>query len=154
MNKLQDLREYLLGRLPALKRNPEQLLTFVEDGKIIFHKGSNYSHQYRMPVRLIVTDWKGTADDIVLPLLEWVSVREPGWDPESILSFETEIIDKEKIDIAFTLQITERVIVRFEDGVRTIEHILPAPEMQMDEGAQWSFDVTGPNTHYTIPEDE
>lgn len=46
MKKLTDLREYLLQRIPLLATNPDQLLTFIESGKIAFSKGDNFSHRY------------------------------------------------------------------------------------------------------------
>ncbi|MGD8174786.1 phage tail protein [Marinimicrobium sp. ARAG 43.8] len=153
MKKLNDLRDYLMQRVPSLKRDPDRLLTFVEDGRIIFHPGNNYSHQYRLPARIIVTDWAGNVDDIVLPLLEWISVREPGFNPEEILRFESEILDKEKVDLAFTVQLTERVVVTFQEGQRTITHILPEPAMQMNADASWELTTSGPDGTRTVPDD-
>ena len=45
MIKLQSLRQHLLSSVPELKRNPEQLHTFVNDGKVMFTRGTNLSHQ-------------------------------------------------------------------------------------------------------------
>jgi len=125
MNKLQDLRAWLTHRVPALARNPDQLLTFIEEGRIRFHAGGNLSHQYSMPVQVVVTDWRDSADTIILPVLEWLSVREPGFDPENTLSFDAEIIDKHTIDLSLRIQVTERVIVTTNNGSQAIEHVLP-----------------------------
>ena len=151
MDKLHDLRDYLLRRIPELQRSPERLLTFVERGRIIFHHGGNYSHRYQIPVRVVITDWRGSVDDVTLPLLEWLLVREPGADPDNAIGFEAEIIDKETSDIAFTLEISERVIVTFAEGERHIEHVLPDPPLQMNDGAEWTLFVDGPPGQNVIP---
>lgn len=139
MDKLNDLRGYLLAQIPQLERNPEQLLMYIENGKIRFHKSApqNYSHRYTMPLSIIITDWQGSVDPLVIALCQWLAVREPGFDPEETLSFECEIIAQDKIDVQFTLQISERVIVKYDatTNTQTIEHVLPEPELQMNPDA-------------------
>ncbi|EDY85458.1 conserved hypothetical protein [gamma proteobacterium HTCC5015] len=150
MNKLADLRAYLLKRIPVLARDPERLLTFVENGEITAHDGDNYSHHYNMPVRIVITDWSSSADDIVLPLLEWIKVREPGYNPHEVLRFETEILDNEKMDLLFELRITERVIVTNEDGTRKINHVLPDQPIAMDDDAALETSASGPSPEDSI----
>ena len=153
--KLQDLRAYLLARNPHLARNPEQLLTYVENGKISFHNGGqtgNYSHKYFMPATVAVTDFRGSADSIIIPVLEWLSVREPGHDPDETLSFSTNIIDSSTIDLILNIKITERVIVTFDGTTRTIKHVLPAPPQQL--GAPLEIHVNGPAGGFVLAEAE
>lgn len=152
MKKLIDLREYLLQRIPALAVNPDQLLTYVETGKIAFSTGANYSHQYSFNAVIIITQWRHSADDVVIPLLEWLNVREPGFDPEKSLSFEADILNKETVDLAFKLALTERVIVQDQNGERSITHVLPAPPLEMEQNANWRFFVNGPIGNYTVPQ--
>jgi len=155
VKKLHDLRKYLLTKIPDLERNPDQLLTFVENGNIIFSPGDwygNYTHRYKMPVRIVLTDWRLPVDDIVLPLLEWMTVREPGFDPNTAIRFESEIIDNETVDLSITIDVTERVRVSFKDGKRSIEHELPEPVLQMNADAQWEFNAKAPGENYTIPD--
>lgn len=153
MNKLADLRNHLLSKIPDLKRGPERLLTFVEDGNIEFYSGSNLSHWYTMPVKIIVTDWRGSADDIVVPVLEWMQVREPGMDQKNAISFETEILNSKAMDLMLTLQITERVIVKDTELGREITHVLPPPAPEMNPDASLQIDVTGPAGDYSYPSD-
>lgn len=141
MKKLAHLRQHLLDRLPNLKRNPEALLTFIEDGEIEFWRGEGLSHLYRIPARIIVTDYRGEADDIVIPVLEWLQIYEPGLDPTNTLRIEVEILNNKTIDLALTIRLTERVIVKDENGQRTIRHVLPEPEMQMNPGVEWEIDA-------------
>ncbi|MCC5811318.1 MAG: phage tail protein [Ectothiorhodospiraceae bacterium] len=139
MRKLTDLRDHLLNSVPELKRGPDRLLTFVEDGSIEFWRGDSLSHLYRIPVRVVVTDYRGSADDIVIPVLEWLRIREPGNDPRNSISFETEILSNDALDLSLTIQVTERVIVTDENGERSIHHVLPEPELRMDPGAAWQL---------------
>ncbi|MCE7521155.1 phage tail protein [Halomonas titanicae] len=72
MIKLQSLRQHLLASIPELKRNPEQLHTFVNDGKIKFARGTNLSHQYTVDAQIIITDYSGSLDTVMIPLLQWL----------------------------------------------------------------------------------
>ena len=141
MKKLAHLREHLLTALPELKRGPDRLLTFIEDGEIEFWRGAGLSHLYKIPARVIVTDYRGAADDIVIPVLEWLQIHEPGLDPTNTLRIEVEILDNKTIDLALTIRLTERVIVKEENGQRTIRHVLPDPELQMNSDAAWSIEA-------------
>lgn len=127
MNKLLDLRNHLLNRVPELKRGPDRLLTFIENGKIEFWQGENLSHFLHMPAKVIVTDWRGSADDLIIPILEWMREREPGRDPLESIGFDTEIISADKIDLMFTLQLKERVVVTESAAGNgyDIKHVLP-----------------------------
>lgn len=144
MNKLNDLRQYLISRIDDLKRNPDRLAMFIENGQIAFapsYPKQNYSHRYTMPLTVIITDWQGSVDELVITLCEWLVVREPGFDPETALSFETEVLDNGKLDLLFRLQITERVIVNIENGERTIQHVMPEPPLQMNADASLQMDA-------------
>lgn len=144
MKKLTDLRDYLLSTVPELKRGPDRLHTFIENGTIEFWRGGSYSHLYRIPIRIIVTDYRGEADDIVIPVLEWLHVREPGLEERNSISFDVEVLSNEAIDLSLTVNVTERVIVKDENGQRHIHHVLPEPDPAMDPGAVWS--VNDPDT--------
>jgi len=138
MKKLEDLRGHILANVPNLTRNPEKLLTFIEDGSIEFWEGPNLSHMYSFPIQLIITDYSGSVDNIILPLLSWLKVREPGHDPKNTLSFEAELLKNDSYDIAITVQVTERVIVKATEAGLDVEHILPEPAMEMD-ATEWEI---------------
>lgn len=148
--KIKDLHEYLLHRVAQLKRNPEQLLLFVDNGRVEFYSGSNYSHVYHMPLRLVITDWRGTLDELTLPLLEWLSVREPGFNPATALTFDAQMIDHETLDISYTLNISERVIVAFDGTNRTINHVLPGPPVAVT--GPLAIHVNGPAGGFELHE--
>ena len=106
MRKLADLRNHILTNVAGLKSNPDKLLTFIEDGNIEFWQGTNLSHNYTLPVRLIITDYAGNVDDIIIPVLSWLQIREPGFDPQNSISFEAELLNNNSYDIIVTINIT------------------------------------------------
>ena len=65
MKKLADLRNHILANVSDLKRNPDKLLSFIEDGNIEFWQGPNLSHMYTLPIRIIVTDYSGDLDLLI-----------------------------------------------------------------------------------------
>lgn len=138
MRKLEDLRKHLMANVGGLKRNPEKLLTFIEDGAIEFWPGPNLSHAYAIPVQIIVTDYAGNVDDLILPILSWLQVREPGHDPMNTIRFEAELLNNNSYDIAITVSITERVIVKATDAGLDVEHVLPEPPMEID-ATEWEI---------------
>ncbi|MBK1874585.1 phage tail protein [Marinobacter sp. 1-3A] len=139
MKKLADLRAHILANVPSLKRNPDKLLTFIEDGNIEFWQGANLSHNYTLPVRLIVTDYAGEVDHIIIPILSWLQIREPGHDPMTTLSFEAELLNNDSYDISVTVNITERVIVKATPAGLDVEHVLPEPPLVMNDDAEWQI---------------
>lgn len=152
MNKLQDLRNHLLNRIPSLRRGPDRLLTFIEDGSIIFHQGENLSHRLKMTAKIIVTDWEGSSDDIIIPILEWMRVREPGRDPENSIRFEAEILNSGRVDLLVELDLLERVIVKHkEDGGYDITHVLPPSPLEMNADASLQITATGPDGSHSWP---
>lgn len=139
MKKLADLRTHILTNVPGLKSNPDKLLTFIEDGNIEFWPGSNLSHMYTLPIRLIITDFTGNVDDIILPILSWLQVREPGFDPANTISFEAELLNNNSYDISITVNITERVIVTSTEAGLVADHVLPEPPLEMNSDAEWQI---------------
>ncbi len=139
MRKLVDLRNHILANVPELQQRPEKLLTFIEDGNIEYWQGTNLSHNYTLPVRIIVTDYCGDIDQLIVPILSWLSYREPGLEPKNTIRFEAEMLSNDSFDLSVTVNITERVIVTAtQDGLQT-EHVLPEPPMEMDPDAQWEI---------------
>lgn len=152
MKKLIDLREHLLRSVPVLASNPDQLLTYVENGKIAFSPGKNASHRYAFQAVVVVTNWRSEVDAVIIPLLEWLAIREPGFNPDEALIFEADILSLEQIDFIIKVNLTERVIVNDSESGRTITHVLPGPPLQFDEGARLQIIVDGPLGTFKIPE--
>lgn len=153
MRKLADLRAHVLSNVPELKKNPEKLITFIEDGQIEYWRGVNLSHNYTLPVRLIVTDYRGDIDQVVIAVLAWLSYREPGIDPQNAISFEAEMLNNSSFDLAITVNISERVIVKVRESGFEVEHVMPEPDMEMNPDAQWEIIMDLQGLKEPVPND-
>lgn len=129
MNKPNSLRTHLLATVPALEHNPDRLLVFIDQGSVrCTAAGKSLSWEYSYKLQIILTDFAGHPDTVMLPLLGWLSVHQSELltnltkSAEGI-QFEADIIDASKVDLAITLQLTERVVVgKDEQGATTITH--------------------------------
>lgn len=147
MKKLQSLRAHLLAAVPELKQNPERLLTFVQDGSLRFHRGQHLSHEYHIDAQLVVTDYSGSLDTLMIPLLQWLSHYEPNLDPEQALRLEAEVLSHHAWDIALTVRLTERVValVDCETGSIKAEHRMPEYPIEACPAKHWRLYVQGPH---------
>lgn len=127
MKKLHSLRAHLINRIIGLNKDPDRLLTFIEGGKIEFHRGQSLSHQYTVPARIVLTDYTGEIDAIMLPLLQWLSHYEPSTDPKEAIQFEAEILSNHAMDISIQVTLTERVVAKVdcENGRIDLDHRMP-----------------------------
>lgn len=146
MRKLTALRQHLLASVPGLAENPDRLLTFITDGGIEFHRGTHLSHGYSVPAQLVVTDHGGELDDIIIPLLQWLSRYEPDIDPKNGIRIEAEILSNQRWDLAITADLTERVVatVDCEAGRINVDHRMPAYELEPCPAEHWQLYIRRP----------
>ncbi|NNC24263.1 phage tail protein [Salinisphaera sp. USBA-960] len=143
MKKLAALRAHMLAAVPGLAANPEHLLTYVNDGTIEFYSGPNLTHGYQLTANVVITDYAGDLDAITVPLLEWLTTYNPDIDPAQAVRIEAEILANDRLDIALTVSLAERVVTRVdaETGAITIDHRMPAyPGHDIDANAgHWTL---------------
>ncbi|GEK74240.1 MULTISPECIES: phage tail protein [Halomonas] len=156
MNKLASLRAHLLDAVPELKRGPERLLTFVQDGSIRFQRGQHLSHEYRFEAQLVVTDYAGDVDTLMIPMLQWLSRYEPDLDPDDGVRFEAELLSNQAYDLAITLRLSERVValVDCEAGTITSEHRQPAYPIETCPATHWELLTKAPGNDDYQPTSE
>jgi hypothetical protein len=137
MNKPESLRAYLLAAIPELKRNPDRLLVFVDNGSMRSTAAPGLSFEYAYSLNIILTDFAGHPDAVAIPLFAWVRANqrelmenlERGRDA---IKFEADILDNKKVDLSITLPLTERVIVKRQaNGTLQVDH--PAEPVVDDE---------------------
>lgn len=153
MIKLQSLRHHLLNAVPELKRNPEQLHTFVNDGKIKFARGLNLSHQYTVDAQIIITDYSGSLDTVMIPLLQWLNSYEPDLVTDEAVQIEAEILSNTHWDLALTVQLTERVVakVNCETGDIDAHHRMPEYSADACPSKSWQLNIKHPGSDdYTL----
>lgn len=134
MRKPQELREYLLASVHDLKKNPDKLQVFIDQGNLQSRLQASLHFEYQYTLNLIITDLADHTDVVLVPLLAWVKHHQPEMEDDAI-QFEADIIDHRKIDLSITLPLTERVIVNTNDqGNYTTDHQPePVPEWNLPE---------------------
>ncbi|WP_110687025.1 phage tail protein [Salinicola aestuarinus] len=157
MKKLNALRQQLIDAVPDLRRDPDRLLAFVEDGSIEFARGPNLSHGYAYTAQLVLTDYADEIDAVVIPLLDWLSIYQPDLDPKQAVAFEAEILNNSAVDLAIRVQLTERVVAKRDCATGQIhaEHRMPRFEPDDCPAEHWQLllrDSTTEGDHELIAE--
>jgi len=132
MKKLQSLRAHLINAIPGLAANPDKLLTFIEDGTIEFHRGQTLSHQYSVPVKILLMDHSGDLDTVIIPLLQWLSHYQPNLQPSEAVRFQAELLTNQSWDLAIDVTLTERVVVLVDCAAGRIDAEHRMPEFPID----------------------
>lgn len=124
MKKPQSLREHLLNAIPELRRDPERILIFVDEGAVRSTMANGLSFEYAYTLNMILTDYAGDLAAVSIPVLDWVRVNQSELmanldKVKSGIKFEAEILANDKVDLAIQLPLTERVIVKqTSEGLR------------------------------------
>ncbi|KAF2410513.1 P2 phage tail completion protein R (GpR) [Pseudomonas antarctica] len=128
MNKPESLRAHLLATVAEFKHNPDRLLIFIDNGKVRCTAARTLSFEYSFDLQIILTEFAGHPDSVILPILGWLSVNQSEL-LESLdkvkngIQFEADILDKNKVDLSITLALTEKVVVGKDDqGKTTVKH--------------------------------
>ena len=119
MQKPQKLREFLENAIPEFKRNPDQLLIFVEGGNICSTLAQGLSFQYKYTLSIVCPDYADEVAKIAIPLLEWIRMNQSellaNFDKvEDAIKFNVDVIDNSKVDLVIELPLTERTVVKKE----------------------------------------
>ena len=128
MNKPNSLRAHLLAAVPELKKNPDRLLVFIDNGTIRSTAAPGLSFEYSYTLNIILTDYAGHPDAVAIPLLAWLLVNQPELltnleKGKTAIAFEADVLDNSKVDLSLKLPLTERVIVKKQDdGSLQVSH--------------------------------
>lgn len=127
MTKIDSLRDLLLRAVPALRANPETLSIFVDRGRVAARAGGSLSFEYRYTLNLVVQEFAGDRDAIIVPVLAWIAryqsdlLARPNGEP---IAFEAELLDATTTDLSLTIELKERVAVeRLPGGGYKIVHV-------------------------------
>lgn len=131
MIKPQALRQHLVAAVPALASDPERLLVFVDDGGLVASFAAGLSFQYRYTLELVLRDFSGAPEAVMVPLLQWLTRHQPDLlaNPENRqkLTFEVDVLSDTLVDLAIRLPLTERVRVAQDDTGAFQLQYLPEP---------------------------
>lgn len=146
MNKPDSLRDLLLQAVPGLRKNPERPLMFIDQGKVRCAAAASLSFEYSYTLQMILTDFDGHTDSVMIPILDWLRVNQSellvNTDKSAEgLKFEADMLDRSKVDLSLTLPLTERVIVtRRGGGGFAVEHAAePQYEGHAEQGSVTLF---------------
>ena len=127
MYKPLSLRNHLSSAIADLKQNPDKLLVFADEGRIVANGTASLSFECHYQLTIILTDYQGDANTLMVCLLAWVTdhQRDLMTNPErrqSGIRFEVDFINHETADYSIKLDLTERVIVKQTKGKLEIIH--------------------------------
>ena len=102
---------------------------FAYEGNVVANATASLSFEYRFRLNLIVTDYAGDADAIMVALIVWQKVHQLDLLANEErhthgISFEVNFNNHEMVDISIKLDLTERVAVKCgEQGRLDIQHL-------------------------------
>lgn len=136
MKKPQLLRQHLVAAMPSLAADPERLLVFVDDGGLAASFAAGLSFQYRYTLELVLRDFAGAPEAVMVPLLQWLTRHQPELlaNPEDRdkLTFVVDVLSDKLVDLAIKLPLTERVrVVQDNAGAFQLEY-LPEPPTEWE----------------------
>lgn len=128
MKKLAALRKHLLESPLGLEA--DQLVTFAENGKIFSYDGPDVgtgakNFQLHYEANIILQEYEAGPMALSFFILEWLKVHQPGRAPDA-LRFEADILDSEKVDLGFQIDLSEDIAVTIEEEGTRFD-LLPEP---------------------------
>lgn len=116
MQKLRSLRDHLTAATPHLTQHPEKLSVFVERGRLVCAGGLSISFEYAFTARIVILDFSGHADAVMVPLLAWikrhqVDILQNAERRASAIRFEAELLSQDAVDLSIEVDLTEAVVV-------------------------------------------
>lgn len=145
MKKPQSLRDHLTESIPFLRDNPDKLTMFIEQGRYRSTMAQGFSMESICPVKFVIQDFTGDADVVAFLLFQWLRVHQSELmvnleKNQDAVKFEAEMIDNDKTDVMFEVELTERVIIKKKtDGSFYFDYpaepqytaVLPATDCQL-----------------------
>ncbi|HFR4115537.1 TPA: phage tail protein [Yersinia enterocolitica] len=128
MLKPKSLRSVLEQAVPVLRNNPDMLRVFIDNGTIATTLAASLSFEHQYTLNLIVTDWCGELDLLIVPMNAWLRENQPNImttdeGKQQGFSYFADLNNNDSIDISFSFRLTERVIVKQVDKALHIKHL-------------------------------
>ena len=133
MLKPGSLRAHITAAVPELARDPERLVVLARAGRVITTGTAALSFEFAYPLQVIVLDYAGHADAVLVPLLAWLKRQQPELmdNPDTrdkAIRFEVEYLTPQTIDLSIEVDLTERVLVRPREGTPGGLNVIHVPE--------------------------
>ena len=135
MYKPRDLYDHLARALPVLQRDPSKFTMLVKAGGIRSRVTPTLAFEYRYTLQLMLLDYAGHPDGVMLPLLIWLRRHQPDLVENSgalanVVRFDVDFLTAKTVDMAIELDLTESVRTepRAEpEGALNVIHIQEPP---------------------------
>lgn len=132
MLKPAQLREALTRSVPLLQSSPDCLNMFIDHGRIVSTLAASLSFEYQYQLNLVITDYAGDIDLIVVPVLAWLREHQPDIMAtqerrNTGFTYKADVISDTLCDISIDLQLTERVLVKQVEGALHVDHVPEPP---------------------------
>lgn len=127
MLKPAAIRKAITDANHDLRRDPDRLLVFIDEGRVVCRGSHNLSFEYQYTLNIIVMDYPHHADRIILPALAWLRRHQPDIfenhdRSNEAIRFEVEFLSQQSADISLKIDLTERVIVAHDGAKLTAHH--------------------------------
>lgn len=128
MLKPDSVHAAILKAVPYIRQNPDCLHIFIDKGAIIATLAPSLSFEYQYTLNLVVTDYAGDMDLVIVPILHWLRTHQPDImaNPDKrqdSFTFEVDYLNNKVRDISIDIKLTERVIVKEQDGKLDVSHL-------------------------------
>ncbi|MEE3609035.1 phage tail protein [Avibacterium paragallinarum] len=136
MKKPNQLRAVLEKSYPDFIANPDRLQLFVDNGRIIATGGDSLSFEYRYTLDIIATDFADDLARLIVPIQAYLKANQPELfeNPqrrEEAFKFEVDYNNNHTLDVAFKIQLTERVVAKqLKENELNLEY---TPEPQYED---------------------
>ncbi len=133
MLKPNEIRELITRSIPFFKKNPEQLIIYLNEGSISARGTNGLSYQYNYRLNVLITDFSGHIDTVILPILIYLRTNQPELfenyqKNSSLIQFEVDILNDHLVDLSLQIDLTERVLVDESNKGKLRATHLPEPE--------------------------
>lgn len=148
MKKPAALRAHLTQWVPDLAKNPDKLHVFIEKGRIASRYGASLAFEYRYQLQLVITDFAESPDVLIVPILVWALEHQPDllFDEKlrnNLINFEAELLNHNSIDLALTIELSERVLVKPVPAGYECEHLGEPPLPDLTGPTGWQIYLKG-----------
>ncbi|QQN73176.1 phage tail protein [Croceicoccus sp. YJ47] len=119
MRKHDALRAALTAAFPDLTRDPQALSIYIDKGRIAARAGPGGTNratgfEWRYTLNVVLLDFAGDPNRLAATVLEWIRAAQPErlqnhTAGDEAFSFEVDILDDDKADIAITIALDEAV---------------------------------------------
>ncbi|KMK50477.1 phage tail protein [[Actinobacillus] muris] len=126
MLKPDRLRDLLTQSIAYFQQNPDQLILQFDNGNLKLTGAASLSFEYHYDLEVIATDFPYHPDVLFVPILNFVRIEQSELllNPanQSKITFEIEPNNHKTYDIYIKIPLTERVIVKEQEGEFTAKH--------------------------------